>query len=119
MDDDSPRAGTLLERLHRLATIQILGIRDLYKPGHHPRHRPRTIDAAVKAHDIAQFVEYYRALHPDEPKENSVQAAADCYGVERAYVYKARRQVDPERRQVMKAGASASAEWYQSEGRLR
>ena len=68
MDDDSPRAGTLLERLHRLATIQILGIRDLYKPGHHPRHRPRTIDAAVKAHDIAQFVEYYRALHPDDRK---------------------------------------------------
>jgi hypothetical protein len=89
MKDDSDDARTkFLKALDRAARIQILGIRDLYKPGHHPRHRPPTIDAALKRDEIAQFVGIYRALHRYRNKRESISAAVKLFGCKRAYVYK-------------------------------
>ena len=108
----------LLTQLDRAARIAILGIGDLHKPGHHPRHRPPTVDAALKRDEIAQTVEYLRALFPQWPKERSILEAADLHGVERAYVYRARQNVPRERRQNMKASAAAFADWFWSQASL-
>jgi hypothetical protein len=104
MKDDSD---VPLKRLDRAMRIAILGIGDLYKPGHHPRHRPRTIDAALKRDEIAQFVEIYRVLHPYRDKKESISAAANYFGCKRAYVYRAWKQVNPDRRKVLSGLGSA------------
>jgi hypothetical protein len=107
MKEDSDVARTkLLKRLDRAARIQILGIRGLYQPDHHPRHRPATIDAALKRDEIAQFVGIYRALHPYRDKRESILAAVKLFGCKRAYVYRAWKQLDPERRKYLRAVAS-------------
>jgi hypothetical protein len=90
----------------RAVRVNMLGIRDLYKPGHHPRHRPPTVDAALKREEIAQFVGIYRALHPFEDKKESIAAAVNYFGCKRAYVYKAWKQTRPERRKVYRGIAS-------------
>ena len=102
-----PQTRLRLERLHRLAKMQILGIRAL-ESGPHPPHRPPTIDAALLREEIAQFVVYYRTIDPLAPKEHAIHAAEDLFNVNRAYVYRSLKMVDPAR-QIMKASAAAFA----------
>lgn len=87
----------LLKRLDRLAKVQMLGIRDLYKPDHHPRHRPRTVDAALKRYEIAQLVAIVRAVHPAwREKEIRYRVCKYC-GIKRAYYYRALKLIEPEK----------------------
>jgi ribosomal protein L32 len=102
----------LLQRLDRLAKIQILGIRDLYKPGHHPRHRPSTVDAALKRYEIAQFVAIVRAVHPEwREKEIRYRVCKYC-GIERAYYYRALKEVEPQIWRDLEAFAAVIAEHF-------
>jgi hypothetical protein len=105
-----PQTRLLLERLDRLAKMQILGIRDLYNPGHHPQHRPPTVDAALKRDDIAQLVAFARAVHPDwKEKEIRYRVCKYC-GIGRAYYYRVLKEIEPQRWRVLQASASAIAE---------
>jgi hypothetical protein len=97
----------LLRRLDRTARIAILGIGDLGR--HRPRHRPPTIDAALRRDEIAQFVIYYRAIDPLAPDEQSIGAAEDFFNVSRGWVYRCLEKVDPARLEIMKASAAAFA----------
>jgi ribosomal protein L32 len=102
----------LLQRLDRIAKIKILGIRDLYKPGHHPRHRPPTVDAALKRYEIAQLVAIVRAVHPDwQEKEIRYRVCKYC-GIERAYYYRALKEIEPQRWRDLEAFAAVIAEQF-------
>ena len=109
MSRDSVISVRLAQQLDRVVKVQMLGLAHL-QSNNHPPHRPPTIASALKRDDIAQFVEYYRALHPRRPKEESILAAAEYAGVNRAYAYRAWASVSAERRQALKASAAAFAE---------
>jgi hypothetical protein len=102
----------VLKRLDRLAKIQILGIRDLYKPGHHPPHRPSTIDAALKRYEIAQMVAIVRAVHPDWQEKEIRYRVCKYYGVKRAYYYRALKQIEPEKWRDLEYFATVLAEEF-------
>ena len=105
-----PQTRLVLERLDRLAKVQFLGIRDLYDPGHHPRHRPPTVDAALKRDDIAQLVAFARALQPDWPEKEIRYRVCKYFGVKRTYYYRALKEIEPERWRILQASAAAIAE---------
>jgi hypothetical protein len=100
----------LLKRLDRLAKVQMLGIRDLYKPGHHPRHRPATVDAELKRYEIAQMVAVVRAVHPDWQEKEIRYRVCKYFGVKRAYYYRVLKEIEPERWCILQASAAAIAE---------
>jgi hypothetical protein len=103
-------AQSQLQRLDRLAKIQMLGIRDLYQPGHHPPHRPPTVDAALKRYEIAQMVAIVRAVHPDWPEKEIRYRVCKYFGVERAYYYKALKEIDQQRWRDLRDFAAVIAE---------
>jgi hypothetical protein len=100
----------LLRRLDRLAKIQMLGVRDLYKPGHHPPHRPLTVDAALRRYEIAQMVAYVRAANPDWAEKEIRHRVCQYFGIKRAYYYRALKQIEPQRWCILQAAAAAFAE---------
>jgi hypothetical protein len=112
MDDNSKSAQ--LKAIDRAARIQILGIRNLYRPGHHPPNRPPTIDAALKRDEIAQSDAYMRAVHPEWSKKEIISGIRKYYGVGRSYIFEAIKDVDPERRENFEGSAAAFAEWLRS-----
>jgi hypothetical protein len=96
----------LPRQFDRTARIAILGIGDLGR--RRPRNRPPTINATLLRDQIVQFVVYYRTINPLAAKEHSIHAAEDLFNVNRAYVYRSLKMVDPAR-QIMKASAAAFA----------
>ena len=93
----------------RKLRINMLGIRDLYRPGHHPRHRPPTTAAALKRDEIAQMVAVVRALHPDWQEKEIRYRVCKYFGVKRAYYYRALKEIEPERWRVLQTSAAAIA----------
>jgi len=100
----------LLQRLDRLVKVQMLGIDDLYKPGHHPRHRPPTVDAALKRYDIAQIVAITRAVHPDWPEKEITYRVCKYFGIKRAYYYRVLKEIEPQRWRDLEDFAAVFAE---------
>jgi hypothetical protein len=105
-----PQTRLVLERLDRLAKVEFLGVRDLYNPGHHPQHRPPTVDATLKRDDIAQLVAFARALHPDWLEKEIIYRVCKYFGIKRAYYYRVLKEIGPERWRVLQASAAAIAE---------
>jgi hypothetical protein len=100
----------LLQRLDRLAKIQMLDLRDLYRPSHHPPHRPPTVDAALRRYEIAQMVAYVRAAHPDWPEKEIRHRVCRYFGINRAYYYRVLKQIEPQRWCILQSAAAAFAE---------
>jgi hypothetical protein len=111
MDDDSKIA---LKALDRAARIEMLAIRNLYRPGHHPPNRPPTIDAALKRDGIAQAVAYMGAMHPEWSKKEINGRIKQYCGVSRSYIFETLKDVDPERWTNIQHSAAALAEWIRS-----
>jgi hypothetical protein len=63
------------------------------------------------------LVLYLRALHPTWQLKAVITDVMKGYGVSRAYVFKALREIDPERRKNIESGAAAFARCYRAEQR--
>ena len=101
---------TQFSAFERALRINILGIRDLYKPGQHPRHRPPTTGAALTRDEIAQMVAIVHAVHPDWQEKEIRYRVCKYFGVKRTYYYRALKEIEPERWRILQASAAAIAE---------
>jgi hypothetical protein len=99
-----------LVALDRDMRTGMLGIRDLYKPGHHPAHRPKTVDAALKRDEIAQWIAFMRAVHPEWSQKEIYSRITAHYGVRRSYIFQVLKEVDPQRWRDMQDSAAAMVE---------
>jgi hypothetical protein len=90
----------------------MLGIRDLYKPDHHPRHRPPTVDAALKRYEIAQMIAIVREVHPDWPEKEIRYRVCQYFGIKRAYYYRALKEIEPQRWRELQDFAAVFAEHF-------
>ncbi len=55
---------------------------------------------------------YLEAQHPKRPKKQIVGGICDYFGVGRSYVYQVVKEIDPERKKNIEAGAAVIAKFY-------
>ena len=76
-----------------------------------PRHRPRTIDAALKSDKVVQAVLYEVAAHPEKQMKEIVGKVGDHYAANSAYVYRCFAEISPERRASIEQSIIAMTAW--------
>jgi hypothetical protein len=96
--------------MDRLVRIHMLGVSDLLAKKENPRHRPRTVDSPLRRDRILYAVLFTEATHPTWKREAVKQYVADCFGVNRSYVFRIVAEAAPERREHIEGAARAFAE---------
>jgi hypothetical protein len=113
MAKDSDDQLKLLKRLDRAFRIGILGIGHLLNRdgGTALPHRPRTVDSPLRRDEIAQHVALCRRLHPEWRDKEIIGRVCALHGVNRSYVYRILKEIDPERWENMQGVAAAMVEF--------
>ena len=93
---------------HRIALLDVENLRD---QEHKPRHRPPTVDAALKRDKIVQAVLYEVAAHPEKQMKEIVGKVGDYYGANSQYVYRCFAQISPERRASIEQSIMVMTLW--------